>query len=81
MEIPLKHKYTVYNGDKDHGLRAQNQYGMGRASGGGNGKRNLPRKVTEDFKQACAKDSRAVGIKPKVMVVNGLTGHRVMVDG
>lgn len=77
MNIPLKAKYLAYNGDTDMGKRAQCQYGHGRA-GGGNGKRNVPNNVTEDFKAACARDSKAATVGVKTMVVNALTGHRVM---
>lgn len=82
MNIPLKRKYTVYNGDLiENGkvVRTQVQYGTGRA-GGGNGKRAERHVVTEDFKMACAKQSKGVVTPPKVMVVNGLTGHKVMVS-
>lgn len=78
MNISLKAKYLAYNGDTDMCRRAQCQYGHGR-SGGGNGKRSVPNNVTDDFKAACAKDSKASTAPPKTLVVNALTGHKVMV--
>lgn len=72
MEIKLKEKYRVYNGDMDLGRRAQTQYSNGR-SGGGNGKR--PGK----FLRLPAVKVESVHIA-KAMFVDGKTGHRVMVN-
>jgi hypothetical protein len=82
MDIKLRKKYQVYNGDGPERPepRPMTQYGMGR-KGNGNGKRPTFLKVPEAFRAHSAAESRAAAVKPKVMTVNALTGHRVMVDG
>lgn len=82
MNSRLRAKYVAYNGDYRSAkgdLIPQTQYGMGR-SGNGNGKRPQPHNVTEDFKAACARESKNVGVRARVMVVDAKTGHKVMQD-
>lgn len=80
MEIKLKHKYTVYNGDVQlvgGGLKSAPQYSFGR-NGNGNGKRPKSFKVPDAFRAASADASKHNKQVVKVMRVNALTGHKVM---
>lgn len=75
MEIQLKEKYRTYTGDTNGGQIPYVQYGHSRR-GNGNGRAGI---TTSEVLSARGRVTGPKGGR-KVMVVNGLTGHRVMVD-